>query len=186
MPEDSSMNQCEGEVLVYRMSRKRLCKSLIWSIVFLCICIWMAVDPYQSDYPFWLMRAVGILGSVFFSVLILFSAKRLILRDPAVIVSRKGIFDNATGIGVGWIGWEEIQNIYVSSYSAGLNRFSYVGIMPKNRDIFMIRFSWIGRFIRSSPSGSAPIKIQDGLLEVEADSLYREIVAYKQGMEKHG
>lgn len=76
---------------------------------------------------------VGILGVTFFGICLLFYARKMFDKTPGLIVNDKGIYDNASGISVGFIPWNDIVEI---KETVVINQ-SFVNIVVKNPDKYI-------------------------------------------------
>src|SRR5262249_22591864 len=55
----------------------------------------------------------GVAGALFFGVCLIFIAKKLGDNSPGLLISDKGILDNASGVSAGQILWSDIEDISV-------------------------------------------------------------------------
>ncbi len=166
--------------LIFHPNRLSLVKSLIGSILFVFLSIWMVLTSFESYlYPSLLVKGAGYAGSLLFSFSAVFSLIRSIRKDLAVIVDERGICDNATGVGANWISWDEILDVHVIRLADS----NYVCIIPKDKEAFLSRFSWLGRVLRIGPPLSiAAFAISADLFNVNAETLCDQITAYQQDL----
>jgi len=123
-------------------------------------------------------RIAGIAGTIGFSVLGLLFLRRFRSKEPYLVISVDGIYDNASGMssGAGQIEWSEIDDIRLSSYQG----LPCVELVPKNRERFLRRFGWMERINRSSRLGYPAVALRGPLLPVEPDVLVEQMREYRR------
>jgi hypothetical protein len=63
-------------------------------------------------------------------------------RAPAVIVSKRGLYDNSAILGAaGWVDWDEISKIHLGT----VGFLSYLGITVKNDKLFLKKYPLLKR-----------------------------------------
>ncbi len=110
----------------------------------------------------------------------IYASYRLLKPTPAVIISREGIFDNASALGAGLIRWEEIKSVFI--YAVMNNPF--LGIVPVNIEPILARQSGIKRFFFRMNKGmtSAPFAIPQGGLPMTVEELLAKIELYRNSL----
>lgn len=123
-------------------------------------------------------RVTGIAGTIAFTVLALIFLRRLLSREPYLVIREDGVFDNASGMwsGAGQIGWREIADIRLSRYQG----LPCVELVPENREQFLQRFGWMERINRSLRLGYPAVAIRGPLLPVEPDVLAEQMREYRR------
>ncbi len=116
---------------------------------------------------FWWSLAGG--GTGFFFIGGLLSGIRLINWTPAVIIDQDGITDHASGSGVGFIAWDEIERFDVYWFEEQ----RLLGIWPKDEAALAERIgSWKARALRINKSlGVAPVNIADVAVSMELENI---------------
>jgi hypothetical protein len=119
--------------------------------------------------PPWALTGVCYLGIVFFSGSFGYALYRLFIPKPAVIISREGIFDNASAVGAGMLRWEEIAEIF--PYELMGQRM--LGIVPIDEEAIINRQSPIKRVLARMNKGlsAATFNIPQSVLPISIDEL---------------
>jgi hypothetical protein len=172
--------------ITYYVNRKGARRAVVFylglSLAFLIFCLFIPAqigeDVELSSVLEAIARIVGIAGTIGFSVLGLIFLRRLRSREPYLVISVDGVYDNASGMtsGAGQIDWSEIADIRLSSYQG----LPCVELVPKNRERFLRRFGWMERINRSSRFGYPAVAIRGPLLPVEPDVLVEQMREYRQ------
>ena len=123
-------------------------------------------------------RVIGIVGTIVFDVLGLLFLRRLCSKEPYLVISVDGVYDNASGMlsGAGQIDWSEIADIRLSRYHG----LPCVELVPSNRERFLQRFSWMERINRSSRLGYPAVALRGPLLPVAPDLLAEQMREYRR------
>lgn len=97
-------------------------------------------------------------------------------NKPALIINQKGIEDNSTYFGIGFIAWDEIQEMVVYESDA-----IYIGIFPYDLDLFKEKASLskkIGMFINQKVAIKAPFNISLFNVQAPLALVLAQIVSY--------
>jgi hypothetical protein len=99
--------------------------------------------------------------------------KHLLFVGPAVVINSKGIVDNSSGVSVGFIAWDEIEEIREYSFQDQ----TFLGITLKDVNKVVARQpKWRRSVIRANLKlGAAPVNIPQSVLGVKVSDLVREI-----------
>ncbi len=89
--------------------------------------LWASGDPF--------IRAVAVADVLFFGFCALFALGRLLRPRPSLVLDQRGITDNASATGAGFIAWEEIAAVGMTSL--GTNRF--LVIIPHDTQAILAR-----------------------------------------------
>ena len=81
------------------------------------------------------IRVVAVVDVLFFGFCALFALSRLLRPRPSLVLDQRGITDNASATGAGFIAWEEIAAVGMSSM--GVNRF--LVIIPHDTEAILAR-----------------------------------------------
>ncbi len=172
------------EDIAYYVNRKGAKRAVIFflilSLAFLLFHLF--VSPHigeDSDLSFAskaLARVIGIGGIIVFATLALLFLYRLYSKEPFLVISASGIYDNASGTcsGAGQIEWSEIADVRLAKY----HNLPCVEIVLKNRERFLQRFGWVERINRSARLGYPAVAIRGPLLPVEPALLAEQIREY--------
>ena len=102
-------------------------------------------------------RAVAVIDVLFFGFCALFALGRLLRPRPSLVLDQRGITDNASATGAGFIAWEEIAAVGMSSL--GVNRF--LVIIPHDTEAILARQPSLKRKIMAANMGlvGSPVAI---------------------------
>ena len=171
------------EEIVYYVNRKGTRRAIIFYLLllltFLLFHLYVSPKLEGTDLPSAtkvLVHIAGIGGIVLFSILVLMFLRRLYSKEPYLVISSRGVYDNASGSwsGAGWIDWSEIADVRLSKYQG----LPCVELVPKNRERFLQRFSWLERLNRSARFGYPAVALRGPLLPVEPALLAEQIRGY--------
>ena len=99
------------------ISKTKLILALIGSIVFVVVGVIFVVNPTKfTSFLFrnpMLIFLSGIASIVFFGGLLFYLLTKLFDKKPGLVISEKGITDNSSATSVGFVDWEDIQEITV-------------------------------------------------------------------------
>ena len=115
----------------------------------------------------------GLAAAVFFGACGLYAFWRLVRPRPALVINRHGIVDNASALSVGFLGWDEIAELYEYRYQNQV----MLGIVPSNLEALLSKQpAWKRRVLRANLwLGTAPINIPQVILPMKVSELLREI-----------
>ncbi|MGB5472401.1 MAG: STM3941 family protein [Gammaproteobacteria bacterium] len=171
------------EEIVFYVNRRGTRRTVIFCLVllltFLLSYIYVSPNLGETDLPSAtkvLVHIAGIGGIVLFGILGLMFLRRLYSRQPYLVISPRGVYDNASGSwsGAGWIDWSEIADVRLSKYQG----LPCVELVPKNRERFLQRFNWLERLNRSARFGYPAVALRGPLLPVEPALLAEQIRGY--------
>lgn len=109
----------------------------------------------------------------FFGLCFVYALYRLLSPKPSVVITREGIFDNATAVGAGMLKWEEIAEIYPYDFMGQ----RALGIVPRDAEVVMSRQPFIKRTLAKVSRGlvGAPFSIPQNTLPMSVDELLKKI-----------
>ena len=168
-----------SETRIIPLSKKKILKMILISVVFIFIGSWMLIAHPQTSnpiinspfvkYPSAVLSVVmGILGGYFFF-------QKLQDKRPALILSSEGITDNSSAISAGFIPWSditEVTSIKVSGQKMVViqvhNPEEYIQRQPSSfkQRIMRTNLTRFGTCIAFSPS-TVDIKFEDLLSELQ-------------------
>lgn len=156
-------------------SRLTLLGQFVGGLVFAGLGVNMMLFPTRHGL---FARFIGLVVTAFFgavSVSILYRVVKgsLVKPAPAIIINAQGIVDNASGVSVGLIPWDQIDE--VREYR--VQNQVFLGIFPKNLDALLEKQPrWKRAAIRANLSiGAAPVNIPQASLDTNVSELVREI-----------
>jgi hypothetical protein len=146
------------------------------ALIFVCVGLAFAIWPDEDGMTFWEFVIIKYVVIPFFGPCFIYAVYRLIVPKPAVIINRRGIFDNASAFPAGLIEWNEIDKVYTYEYCG--QRF--LGIVPLDVKTFLERQSIFKRWLMKVNTGLvvAPINIPQSVLPMKVDELMLTIQEY--------
>ena len=156
--------------LVIPASRLKMLGQFVGGLVFTALGVSMML--YPPKYGWW-GRFIGLVTTGFFGAVVLSIFYRLVRPVPAITINAEGIIDNASGLGVGLIPWDQIGE--VREYQ--VENQVFLGIFPKDVDaLIKTQPKWKRTAIRANlKMGAAPVNIPQASLGMKVSNLVREI-----------
>src|SRR5262245_43759234 len=171
--------QPDGSIWIYPIRRK-LWPLLLGAIMFVVLGFeiigWRGVPAVIHLYHV----LVAVLAIVFFGACGIVILGRLLWRSPAVILSRQGITDRASPIGIGFLSWEEVA--FIATYS--IRGQQTLGVFPKDPGSVMSRLDAFkaGYMKLNMRMGFAPVNISQVILPGPIEEL-AELIRTRYGIE---
>lgn len=98
------------------LSKAKLVKLLAFCILFLGLGLWMIIANPEINNPVFgniIVKIIASYGSTIMGVIgIYFFTKKLFDKEPGIIISEEGIYDNSSIYKFGLIPWSEITGVY--------------------------------------------------------------------------
>lgn len=162
------------DVIIYPSKVKTLLIAA-GSLMFVALGVYLAAGRVHMRLPLWAVVVSSYIGVPFFGLCFLYALYRLLSPKPSVVISREGIFDNASAAGAGLLKWEEIANIFPYDFMGQ----RMLGIVPRDAEAVMARQPPFKRLLAKMNRGlvQAPFNIPQSSLSVSVDELLREIEA---------
>jgi hypothetical protein len=117
------------------LSKAKLAKLLIFSILFLIVGLWMIITQPETSNPVFnnvFVKALAAYGGTLMGLLgIYFFTKKLFDKRPGIILDSQGITDNSGALSRGLIPWENIDVIFEKTIQASFaskERFITIGL----------------------------------------------------------
>ena len=154
------------EIVIYPKKVKLLAIT-VGALVFVVLGFYFAQNREAMGLPLWVVVITSYVGIPFFGLCLGYAIYRLIVSKAAVIVSREGIFDNASAAGAGMLRWEEIAEIFPYDFMGQ----RMLGIVPVNEEAIIKRQPSIKRVLAKMNRGmaSAPFNIPQNMLPISVD-----------------
>lgn len=96
-----------------------------------------------------LVHTVAWVSIGFFGLCLVWLLYRQVIRKPLLIISSRGVYDNASAVGVGWVEWSEIKDIKIVEQKVRTlfanTTHRYIGIIPHNLEEILARTNPIKR-----------------------------------------
>lgn len=120
------------------------------------------------------IRAVAVADVLFFGYCALFALGCLLRPRPSLVLDQRGITDNASATGAGFIAWEEIAAVGLTNF--GTNRF--LVIIPHDTQAILARQPPLKRKIMAANMGlvGSPVTIP-GYTTMPLEEIMRHIQA---------
>ena len=127
-----------------QLSKAKLVKLLIFSILFLIAGLWLVIKQPEIRNVFFnnpiVKNLAGYGGTLMGAIGIYFYSKKLFDKRPGLIIDEKGIVENATVFSFGLIPWTDIAEIYDNSIQVSMaSKQSFITIGLTNPDIYIAR-----------------------------------------------
>jgi hypothetical protein len=154
--------------LVVPASVRKLVAIAAGSVAFALAGAWLVRNPDNLTDVLAGAAAIVLFGACGIVVIV-----RIVRPTPAVVINDKGILDNASALGAGFIAWDEIADLREYRFNSQV----FLGIFPKQLDAILARQSaWKRQAIRANLAlGAAPINIPQVVLPITVTELLREI-----------
>ena len=121
------------------LSKKKLATLFAGSVIFVLLGLWFVIHPPVIRNPVIgnpvLIFIAGIASILFFGIVGFYIFKKLFDNSPGIIISDEGVFDNASGVCVGFIPWTDIIEIGETIVA---NR-KFINIIVKNPQDYIDR-----------------------------------------------
>lgn len=156
--------------LVIPASRLRLLGYFAGGLGFAALGVFLIADAARYDL---VSMVIGLVTVMFFGAIAVTAFYRLVTAAPAIVINADGIVDNASGVSVGLIPWDQIRE--VREYR--VQNQVFLGIVPKDVNALLKKQPrWKRAAIRANLSmGAAPVNIPQGSLGMKVSDLVREI-----------
>ncbi|MEO6734093.1 MAG: STM3941 family protein [Ferruginibacter sp.] len=119
----------ENNKIEIELSKSKLTKLLIYSILFLIAGLWMIIkNPHTNNALFNnpVFKAIASYGGTFMGAIgIYFFTKKLFDKKPGLVIDKDGIYDNTSAFDFGLIPWNDISQIYERTVRASITSKQY-------------------------------------------------------------
>ena len=91
------------------------------------------------------VKIISVLGIILFGWCLFYSLKRLFTAGVVLIVDEKGITDNSSAIAVGFIGWLDIEDIYIADnrvHNKYGSKIKFIEIKVKDNEKYLGKLSF--------------------------------------------
>jgi len=168
------------------LSKAKLTKLLIFSVLFLLGGLWMIISNPQTSNPVFnnpVLKTIAFYGSTIMGLFgIYFFTKKLFDKEPGLILSEQGICDNTSTFKFGLIPWSDISEIYEKTIQASIASKQYfITIQLINPDKYISReTNFLKRklLIANSKSYGSPIHISTNGLKTNHKDLLKLVNEY--------
>ena len=156
--------------LVVPASRTKLVAIIVGSASFVAAGGWL-LERARTDGV--VIAMVGAASVAFFGFCGAYAIRRIVRPEPALVIDREGIVDNASALGVGLIRWAEVAELREYKFKGQ----TFLGIFPKELEQVLARQpGWKRKAIQANIAlGVAPVNIPQVILPIPVSDLMREI-----------
>lgn len=165
----------QNEQIEIPLSKKKMILSLLGSIVFVILGLWLLINPPKIDDPIignpTVIFIAGLASVIFFGLIAVIAIRKLSDKKAGLIINKQGITDNSSGVSAGLIPWSDIQEIKVSQV---LNQ-KFLMFIVRNPQEYLDKVS--NPLKRKAmeinyKSYGSPISISANSLQTNFDNLY--------------
>ncbi len=158
------------EALTIYAGPEKMALALLGSLAFVALNVWLIAF---TDATFLIPRAAAVVvawvGVLFFGFCAARAVWHLLAPKPIVIIDDKGILDNASLLGAGFIPWDEIAEVGINEL---LGQRS-LGIVPVDIEGVLARQNALKRCLMKMNTGllDAPFNIPEAVLPMSLETL---------------
>jgi len=159
------------------LSKGKLAKLLVFSIIFLGAGLWIAItQPHVGNPVFdnaFVKNIAAYAGIVMGALGIYFFIKKLFDKRPGVIINEQGITDNSGAFSLGFIAWDDIAEVGELKVQASMaSKQKFVCIKLKSAEPYIAReTSNIKRSILALNLKNLRVNISTNGLNIKHESL---------------
>jgi hypothetical protein len=161
-------------------NRRQIVLSLLASIAFAVLCIWMLT--FLTDKNRLLFLFTAFIALPLFSYSTVMSLKLLISKEPLLTINQKGITDDASGLAVGFIPWSDILGANITT----IKKRKFLHIHLRNPLAYVKKASFPRRLLMriNVLFGGSTISISDLIMSESLEDILENINTFKQQEEK--
>lgn len=157
---------------------------IVGALIFVLIGLWILLmedEIFISSILNFIIRLAALVGVIFFGYCMLFYIKRNQENKDLIIVDKNGITDNSTAISVGFIPWEDIDNIYINSMLN--NKFILVKLKNEEKYLNKVSFAKQKLMLVNKKMGYEIISITLNSTGIQPEKFLQEILEYRKSLE---
>ncbi|HUR38388.1 MAG TPA: STM3941 family protein [Planctomycetota bacterium] len=163
-------------MIIIRSSRLKLLVLLLGSAAFVAAGFWFVLyPPLTLTVGPYVLCAIGVVSILFFGLMGGILLKRLFSHGIAVILDRKGIVDNSSGVPAGRISWDEILEVAPVEVSGA--RFLGIDVRDREKLYARVRHPKVLRL--NADTYRYPVHIPEITLDRTVEELARLIEPYR-------
>lgn len=103
-----------GEIIIKQNQGKQF-GLIIMGIIMVASSIFILIVDSEFFGSILIAKFIGIIGFLFFGACLIFIIKRFINPKNILVIGEKGITDNSSAISIGFIPWEAIDEVFIST-----------------------------------------------------------------------
>lgn len=155
-------------------------RTFFWTIValaFVGVGVVAAIFPPGAGASSWERFIATYIGVPFFGLCFAHEVRKLVWRKPVLIVTDEGMFINVGAFPLGFIRWEEVEDIYPCQGAYGIQ---LVRIVLKDRETVISRLPLLTRILirTAAKKGGRRIGIPDMGLRFSTEQLFSKMWEY--------
>ncbi len=182
--ESNFANNLHKDKLIIKQNPNGNTTYIVGTLIFVLIGLWillMGYEIFSSSILNFIIKLAALADVMFFGYCMLFYIKRNQENKDLVIVDKNGITDNSSVISVGFIPWEDINEIYINSILS--NKFILVKL--KNEDKYLNKSSFFKQkaMLENRKMGYEIIDITLNSTGVQPEKFLQEILEYRESIE---
>ncbi len=132
----------ENNSIEIELSKIKLTKLLVFSILFLSGGLWILISNPQVSNPIFnnaISKSIASYGGIFMGLFgIFFFTKKLFDKNYGLVIDEQGICDNSSIVNFGLIHWSDISNVYEYSIQASIaSKQRFVTVEISNHDKYI-------------------------------------------------
>lgn len=161
------------------LSKRKLILTLLGSLLFVAIGLWIVIARPSSDHFFFgnpgLVLGAGVVGILFFGFVAVKVIPKLMDKKPGLIIDQQGITDHSSALSAGFIPWTDIVEIRLI---AVMNQ-QFLMVMVNNPEKYISRATNAitkRLVIANFNAYGSPISISSHALKMDFDQLQALIV----------
>jgi hypothetical protein len=147
----------ESNIIEIPLSKIKLTKFLLFSILFVIGGTWMAVSNPQTGNPIFnnaVVKAFAAYSSIIMGLAgIYLFTKKLFDKWPALIISEEGLYDNASIFKLGFVPWRNVLRVYEQTIQASIaskQRFICITLSPPGNYLIKAGSAWKKRIMKAN------------------------------------
>lgn len=168
------------------LSKTKLLKLLLFSVLFLIAGLWIILKNPQVSNPVFnnsVMKTLASYGGVIMGVLgIYFFSRQLFDKNPGLVLTDQGIYDNTSAFKVGLIPWSDVSHIYESTVQASIaskQRFITIGLTEPQKYIAKETNGLKRKLLQANAKRyGSPIHISTNALKTKHNELMQLFTSY--------
>jgi hypothetical protein len=174
----------QNDEICVALSKNKILLALLGCGVFVAIGVWLltldeaAIREMRRLNDPLLVRAIGIIGIIFFSLIFLLAFRKLFDKRPGLILNRDGLFDNSSGVSAGLIPWPDILGTRIYQ----VHRQKQLVILVRDPEKYIARGSKARQLLNRTNFKmiGSPIAITSTSLKINFDDLLNLVNEYLQ------
>ena len=167
--------------VVFEKSKAKIIVLLLFSVVFVLLGIWIlsgGADDARRSLGVVGNRIVGIAGILFFGGIGLILIKKILEKEPGLVLNKDGFIDNSSALSAGFVPWSNVKMLGLLSFSGQ----QFIAIKLHDARDFLERGNAIQKMLKRKnlKMTEADILISANILPINAEDLLKQFEEYLQ------